>query len=217
LRQLQSETFAPGEEWKKYCRASEWSPETNWITVPSTTAELVAGRVDAPNPVAAAAGVEFVADEPTVELVTKKWDPALQVPVSAAQKVARASVLNFRAPGLLIDPINHSVFELDRELIDGDKEGSGVKFNSQMFVVDLLGGQRMPYSSPEKTYYAPSEMIVMDGNGNLQVRNAREDRMDFRHSLFKDDEALSDIQPKKPVEETGKGGGLDFGPGRARR
>ncbi len=162
-------------------------------------------------------GVEFATDEPTVALVAKEFDPELQVPVSAEKTVARASVLNFRSPGMLIDPINHEVFEIKREVTDPPDVDTGVDFDSQSFVVDMMGGQRMPYSSADKTYYAPSEMIVMDIDGNIQVRDALDDHTEYRHALFKEDESLSDAQPKKPSQPANESGQNRFSPGAARK
>jgi hypothetical protein len=173
--------------------------------------------VNHPNTLVSQEGVAFVEGEPEINVAAKKWDPALQVPVAVAQTVARASVLNFRANGIVFNPINRKLYELDRDLQTDPDAVTGVEFDTHAYVVDLLGGQKMPFSSPEKEYFFPAEILVMDSSGSLRVRNASEDKRAYRHCLFEPDEALSDVEPKKPApakeEESDMPGG---GRGRGR-
>ncbi len=199
LRKLETEKFPAGEEWKRYCRSSEWSEETNWVPLPYNASEILAGRVEFPNPVESREGVVFSESEPMIDIAARKWDRQLQVPVSVAQKVARGSVINFRANGVTFNPITRKLYELDRDLDAAGDTPTGVDFHTDSMVVDLLGGQKLPISTPEKAYYFPAEVLVMDPSGTLRVHNTSDEKQAYRHSLFEPDESLTDLEPKKPA------------------
>ena len=195
-----AEAEKPAQAWMAYCRPSPWSDPTDLITIPRPVGELVAGRVESPSSIEAN-GVRFSEREPSVSIVAKKWDPALQVQVPAERKVRRAEYVDFRAPATIINPINRDLYDLKKDIAAGETEENGIAFDLDAFVVDALGGERMPFSTAEKAYYYPSEMIVLDGNGVLSVRSELKDRMEYRHALFAEDEQLADAVRTKPKDD----------------
>lgn len=198
----------------KYARSSEWSDPTEWVRIPQANAEVVAGRVER--------GLQqnikevvYYDGEPEVNVVVKKWDEALQVQVPVPRKVMRGSVMNFRSEAKVINPIDRNVYDLKREMTEEGTAENGAKFETNAFVVDMTGGQKMPFSTAEKSYYKPSEILVMKEDGTLEVRNELGDRMEFRHGTFAEDELLTDVAPvvkeEKKEDDEGAGGRMSRG------
>jgi hypothetical protein len=209
--------FAAGREFLKYCRATEWSDPTNWTSVSSAMGRVIAGRVET-GLAQTVDGITFYEAEPQVNVVVKKWDPALQVEVPVGKKVYRGAVMNFRSPAKVVNPVDRQVFSLNRELIEEGQVDNGVNFATKSFVVDVLGGLKMPFSTLDKVYFEPAEILVMGSNGSLQVRNELDDRMEYRHGTFAEDEALTDLVAEtKPTKDEKKEEEEGQGPGRGRR
>lgn len=214
LKEQESQPDPPGPiKFLKYARPSEWSEPTNWVRVPQANAEVVAGRVNA-GLQQNIRGVVYSDDEPQVDVVVKKWDPALQVQIPVERKVMRGTVMNFRSPAKVVNPIDRQLYDVKRDLIEEGSDENGVKFATNSFIVDMLGGQKMPYSTADKTYYKPSEILVMREDGQLELRDELGDRMAFRHGTFADDELLTDVapvvkedKPKENAEGLGRGRG----------
>lgn len=201
LKEKESQPDFPAPlEFLKDARPSEWSDPTEWIHIPRANSEIVAGRVE-PGLQLNINGVVYSDDEPQVNVVVKKWDPALQVQVPASRKVFRGSVMNFRSPAKVVNPIDRQLYDVKRELSEEGTDENGVKFNTNAFVVDMGGGQKMPYSTIDKAYYKPSEILIMNEDGTLQVRNELADRMDYRHGTYAEDELLTDAAPQVEKEE----------------
>ena len=203
-----------GLEFLKYSRPSNWSELTEWISVPQTTGKVVAGRIDA-GLEQNISGVTYFEDEPQVDILVKKWDPALQVELPVSRKVFRSDVLNFRSNAKVINPISQEIFDVKRELSEEGIEENGVKFDANSFVVDMIGGEKMPFSTAEKSYFEPSEILVMLPNGTMTVHNELTDRTEYRHGIFADDERLSDVQTQAKTEK--KKDNSEGGIGRAGR
>ncbi len=218
-QEAQPDPPAPIKFLKK-SRPSDWSEPTEWVRIPHANAEVVAGRVET-GLQQSAAGVIYFDDEPQVNVVVKKWDPALNVQIPVPRKVHRGTVMNFRSAAHVVNPIDRQVYEVKRELIEEGTEENGVKFSTNSFVVDMIGGQKMPFSTAEKTYFEPSEILVMGEDGRLEVRNELGDRMEYRHGIYADDELLTDAAPevkekKKPEQDDGGLGGRGARGGRER-
>jgi hypothetical protein len=60
-------------------------------------------------------------------------------------------------------------------------------------------------------FFAPTEVLVMDAQGNFQLRNEMADYRGYRHAMFKDDESSEfgkkKEKPEKEDREGGRGGG----------
>ncbi len=204
--QLGQPDFPEELSFLKYCRPSEWSEPTEWTTVSQATGKVVTGRIET-GIQQNSNGIVYIDEEPQVDVVIKKWDLALQVEVPIFRKVHRGDVMNFRSPAKVVNPVNLEIFPLKRELIEEGTVENGVKFATDAFVIDMIGGKKMPFSTAEKTYYEPSEILVMRADGSLVVRNELGDHTEFRHGIFAEDELLSDFQtqskPDKKIDEEG--------------
>jgi hypothetical protein len=195
----------------KHALPSEWCEPTEWIQIPRANAEVVIGQVDTGLP-QTVNDVTYYSQEPEVDVVIKKWDPALQVQVPVAKSVRRGSVMNFRSEAKVINPIDQQIYPINRELIEGETGGEGVHFSTNAFVVDIFGGRKMPFSTLDKTYFEPSEILVMREDGKLVVRNELDDSTEYRHGIYADDEYLTDNAPV--VKEGEKPAGISRGSGR---
>jgi hypothetical protein len=201
IRELDATTLPAGlPGFLKFCRSTEWSEPTPWISVTSAQGRLVAGRIDTGYQ-QIVNGVAYYDGEPQADLVVKKWDPALQVPIPVHRKVFRGAVMNFRSPAQVVNPISLEVFDINQDLLDRTNAENGVSFETDAFIVDMLGGDKMPFSTVEKSYYRPSEILVMRGDGRLIVRNELTDRMEYRHGMLAGDELLTDVAPVVKEEE----------------
>ncbi len=215
--QLAQPDFPENLGFLKYCRPTEWSDPTEWITVSQATGKVVGGRIEA-GVQQSANGVVYVDEEPQVDVVVKKWDMALQVEVPISRKVHRGDVMNFRSHAKVVNPVNLEIYRLKRELIEEGTIENGVKFATNSFVIDMIGGKKMPFSTAEKVFYEPSEILLMKSDGSLIVRNELNDHTEFRHGNFADDDLLSDVLVQtKPDKKTDQEGGAGRSSGRQGR
>ena len=181
----------------RFARSTPWS-ETEWASVAEPVSSVIAGPIDRGSPTRVNSGA-FNSNEPVVKVVTKVWDrDNLQVPIPATKEVMRASVLNFRSVCKILDPIDWKIYEMKHDLgADEKSSDEGVMTRANAFVVDVIGGQEMPYSSSKREYFYPGEVLVMNEEGKLVIRDELEDRKEFRHSQFMPDEELVAVDKRR--------------------
>jgi len=184
-----------------------WS-EISSVTIPRNYSRVYAGTVDAPSSMSLG-GVEFVNEEqlPTANLVVVTKPDQLDVSVPLQREdVYAGTVLNFRSIARFLHPISWDVKELDADSLQGgDSESDdrrGVFYQTDALLVDLMGGQKLPFSSSRWGVFSmPSELLVMDPTGRLIVKNELDDAIDYRLSTFQDDLPEPDEEYKKKQQE----------------
>lgn len=182
----------------------EWVESTKPVTATKGFETFVTGPVDAPTPNRVSA-IEFYQTDPQATVVVNSFQNDLGVFVPAETKQYPGSVLNFRAVANVLHPLLWDVREIF-ESEDSRGQKTGRMYESDAILVDAMGGQRQPFSRRPDTFFAPAEVMIMDRNGKLIVRNDLDDETSYRHAKFEsveNQEAIAAASNKKPGDDEG--------------
>ena len=228
LSQIEGKNFDQEIEYQKNARSiidaegnPVWTNVANTVTIPKVVpSDVFAGQV---NPARAPKinDIPIPVDEPKAVVATRSWkaennDFGTAIPGRA--EVGVSDVLNFKTSTHVLNPVDMSV----RKLKD-------VKLTTDKMVVDMMGGEAVKEISPRVSrsrmftmeYNLPSEILVMDfENKEFKVSNDMEDRHEFLHSLFLEDDNARiggrkvkkrDDRDRRDRGDRGGGGGDDRG------
>lgn len=188
----------------KYQIATPWSNETEPVLVGGDEYRVYAGKVSEP-PSVRVDGVKVPRMEPTVAVVAAEWSRDLNTLVPALRpETRRGELLNFTAPKAhVLNPRDSSVRVFPEAEID-----------TNAVVVDVQGGEKLDIRGAKLDVFAPSELLVMDAQGNFQLRNELVDYRGFRHALFREDESreFGKKKEKEKPEDKNNNGGDPLGP-----
>ncbi len=204
-----------------------WS-EISEVTIPRNFARFYAGPVKSRLKSVSSDSISYQNEEyeDTVNVVAVTSTPQLDVSIPIKNDNAfRGSILNFNSIAKFLHPITWEVKEL-HEYVNTSidyKEDRRLKifgkfFQTDALLLDILGGERMPFSSPTTGVFTkPSEVLIMDSNGRLIVRNELNDATNYRISTFAGDDEELDAElarreaerAAKEREDRGRGGGGD--------
>jgi uncharacterized membrane protein YgcG len=173
------------KELYRLAKPTEWVEATQPITIRSGFETFVAGPVDAP-PTMQFGGGSYAASEPSINIVANSFQEDLGVFVPAETEAMVASVLNFEAVTHVLDPLSWAIKEVF-ESVDSRGQKEGREFETDAIILDIMGGQRQPFSRGRDVYYAPGECLIMDRNGRIHVRSDIEDETAYRHATFASD------------------------------
>jgi hypothetical protein len=200
IKELEADTFWRATEW------SEWSPPGK---IPNQY-QVAAGPAtpERATPVDRDRGIDVAepGSEPEASVLALVFDQAKAADVPALLPAVRGSVLNFKTKANVLHPLSMQVFPLpDYEVRTG------------VVVLDLRGGQQLPTTDRANIdHKAPGEVLLMDSDGRLVVRNELDDILEYTNNIFKEPE-----KPKAPptTEEASDGYGYPgmSGPGKAKR
>ena len=99
---------------------------------------------------------------------------------SGATKLWRGSVANFSKSGAeLVDP----------KLMMLRKKQKSHKFQSDMLVVDIMGGQELPKGERKEKLKVPGEVLVLNSAGQLEVHTEIDESREFSLNTFPKPEA----------------------------
>ncbi len=192
----------------------EWVESKTPVKVTRGFETFVAGPVDAPTANRIGETV-FYETEPEATVVVNSFQEDLGVFVPALTTTLPGSVLNFRKVTNLLHPITLEVKELfeSQTRTRRGEEKTGRLFNTDAILVDAMGGQRQPFSRRPDTFFAPAEVLLMDRNGRLIVRNVFNDETSFRHATFESPANAQAIEEasKKDDSDDDDNGGTDPG------
>ena len=199
------------KELFRLARPTEWVEAARPVTVTAGFETFIAGSVDAP-PVMQYDGGVFAASEPSINIVANSFQDDLGVFVPAETETMAGSLLNFDAVTNLLDPLTGAIREVfDSEDSRGQKQGR--HFVTDAVVLDIMGGERQPFSRGKDVFYAPGECLIMDRNGRIHLRNDIKDETAYRHANFISDDnmlALEEAGRKKKKDDDERGGDGDF-------
>jgi hypothetical protein len=139
--------------------------------------------------------------QPSTNLLTVGFDPAMAVDVPAEKEVFRGSTLNFEKEVEVIHPSLLSIIPIGK-----------YTFRNNSIVIDFVGGSDIPNVDTRRSdkVQEPSEVLIFDGEGNLQLLDETDDIEGFRRYLPPKVE-----EPKTPVvpgaEQQFPGGILEGG------
>jgi len=210
LRDLQtSPDFESEDENVRFGIPTAWSEPSNEIVSPLKSEQYFAGAAILEKE-REAKGVKFTQGEPKVELAISVWDPSYMYYLPGFSEVRRGSTLNLKQVVKLVHPIDLTIREIQGRKIRASGRVKvdtyeGYPLDSQAVVIDITGGEKLPNKYKSSTdFFAPSEVLVFDGD-SFHVQDELEDKRLFReNALF---EVEEDEQPSMPA------GGGDGGPG----
>jgi hypothetical protein len=184
----------------EYQIATPWSNETEPVLVGGEGFKLFAGKADEP-PTLRIDNTKVPRGESSVSMVAATLSRDLNTIVPAYREVRRGDLVNFIAKKAhVLNPVDQTVRIYEDAEID-----------TNAVVVDLQGGEKLDIKGAKMEFFAPTEVLVMDAQGNFQLRNEMADYRGYRHAMFKDDESSEfgkkKEKPEKEDREGGRGGG----------
>ena len=112
-------------------------------------------------------------DEPRAKVVVLDWDDQLATNIPVETDVRRGTVANFTTDTEYLRPAENSLVELTHA------------YNTNSVVVDIAGGQQLPSSVRGAALTAPGEVLVLDAQGNLTLRNELDDLNGYKANTFR--------------------------------
>lgn len=150
-------------------------------------------------------GQYLMIGDPEAKLLVSDWSNKYGTLVSVYRTVRRGDWL-----GSKISKPLHVLHLVDQSI----RKLSDYVFRPKQFVVDMMGGERIPFRSSPVEYRMPGEILIMDlENNEFIVRNSLEDKSEMLNRRFQDDESAEYNQrtPQAKVpdgEEGGRRGGI---------
>lgn len=188
----------------------EWVETTQPVAATTGFETFVAGPVAAPTPTEVG-DIVFFKSEPAVTVVVNSFQDELGVFVPAKTTAGPGSLLNFRSVTNLLHPVTWEILEL-YESVDRREKKIGRKFESEAVIVDALGGERQPFANRKDAFRVPSEVLIMDRNGKLILRNELNDETSYRHAIFQSQankKAIEQANKKDDDDDDDNDGGVD--------
>jgi hypothetical protein len=166
-------------ESRIYWRLTDWSEESDVIRVGSDE-RVIAGKVRAPAPKSVKVNNQSVAYEnpdlePEVDLIVVDFDGKETGDIPAEKTgVKRGSMANFRSDAERIDVVKMQL-----------KEVKAHQFNSNVLVVDIMGGEALPGGRDSKDRLsAPGEALLMTPTGKLVTHSELKESRDYYYNIF---------------------------------
>ena len=166
--------------------------ETAWSD-PSPTAAVPNGY----GVLAGGPGEHWKSYEPSASLMVTSLEVEEGLEAATQFQVWRGSVANSAAAtSFAIDPRDNAISELVNR-----------NFKSDSVVVDINGGRPLS-NKPKSTLASPIEVLVLDSEGNLQVRRELADhsQVDARTPHIEEAESKKDEKDKKDKRQEGRPG-----------
>lgn len=190
-------TKSTGKRRRTYYVKTDWSEPSNVVTI-QPPGGIIAGKVEPARTTRVSSdGPEVELGEDKGEVVTVVWDKSRAVEVPAGREVYRGSVLDFEQDADVLHPLTHQLKTIEK-----------FRFETGALVVDMTGGELLfQDKKKENELHAPSEVAVVDGDGNFVVRDETEDVEDYRRVLF-----IEETPPgmSSPSMGTPYGGGEEY-------
>jgi hypothetical protein len=135
--------------------------------------------------------------ESSAKVMSVIWEPSLAVNVPGLIDAMRGTLLNFKANADVIHPVNLRYKNLEN-----------YSFRTQCLVVDFDGGQQLPEANADddEPLLGPSELLLMDANGQFIIRNEFDDWDDYQRHL------LPEVDSSNAMPYGGEGMGPAMGP-----
>ena len=152
----------------EYCRATEWVEVT--VNVPDTgTADALVGNVVARQTKSPRREPVTVTDQ-IAQVLVSEWSSAFGTLVSKFRQVRKGDWLNFEinSPTNVLDVVDNQMKKLE-----------DFRFQTDQMVVDLMGGEKIDLRTSPVDYRTPGEMLLMDDEGNVFIRNSFEQKRDY--------------------------------------
>ena len=197
-----NEELPEGREDLRNTIRSTWSKATGFVTVGApkeARSEFYAGRIDPPKTTRIQDDKYIEEGEPVANIATTIWNHEFGTRLPANYEAHRSDVLNFSKDSFVLHPVDWSI-----------RKAENVKFDTNAVVLDIIGGQEVRGLGDSRSgieYQIPGEVLLMKPDGSLMVRNDFEDKQEFFHSLYLEDEIAErgGKKKKKVDDENGRG------------
>jgi hypothetical protein len=155
---------------------TDYSEPSSVVTVPSLPMKLLAGPVTAPRTMALQTGARVTRDAEKGKVLSVVWDDKLGTYVPGEIEAVRGTVLNFTATADILHPLTYAI-----------KRAADYVFQTNAVVLDIRGGESIGKTGMN----TPGEMLLVDKDGNLIVRNEFDTSnvQMYRQQLFIEDRA----------------------------
>lgn len=167
---------------RSYKRWSEWSEPSAPVALPSFD-QAAFGSVKPNKPRAVMVGSKQVlleTESPKAEVVAESFDPQLGVFVPTRLEATEGTVLSQKVETAdVVDPITLEVKKTGEKTIA-----------SAATVIDVQGGAPLEIVQDDEAIVEPGLFLMMDGDGNLKVKDATEQQQLFRIKSFADERGL---------------------------
>jgi hypothetical protein len=160
--------------------ASQPSAASGLVTIPDGH-NVLAGAVDG--------GTRYV--EPSATIAVTAFDPQDGVQAGAELATVRR--------GGVANALNKEVQVRD---VGGQVKSVTLDFKSDIVVLDIFGGKTLPGKRRVPPLTAPGEILLMDADGNLTVRNELDDRLSYGKTIVKE-EPPPRAEPKDDKDSKG--------------
>ena len=206
----------------RFARPSRWSNPVN-VSINGSLSFVYAGHMSVPNTVKIG-NKELTNGERSMEVAAGKTfggrSTLSGVTVPFRADVRAGQLLDFSKPAHVLHPVTLAVHRFETP----EPVKTGVA------VVDISGGDRLFDGKPDIQYEYPGEALVVDANGNIDLRVDLEDRLPFLSALLESDEKFefggkkrdrlaekARREAEKNSDETNAGGGTGGRNNRRRR
>jgi len=183
-------------EKKQYYLATDFSDPSPPVEVPELPLRLVAGAVDAPRYTPVGDG-RVLREEAKAEVLAVTWSDEFGIFIPGLAKVARGALLNFTTNANVLHPLRMTLKSLEQH-----------DFKTDAVLLDIRGGENLGTSS--NPLYTPGEVLLLDRDGKLIVRNEIDDAGVYRRQLFIEDRG---DQQESSYDDSGLDDDLDSDPG----
>ena len=199
-----------GEDYLRFARPTPWS-QTIEVKVDASPSFVFAGEPVEVRRVAVGRG-SVLDGEPSMKVASGKYMQRGQlagVKIPFRKEVKAGDLLDFNQPTHVLHPVTRNVHKV-----------SDVEVQTSKVVLDVSDGEVLDVSKKAPIeYFYPGEILVMDANGNIQLRNDMDDRTDYLAVMLEKDEKSSiggrrRRKPKtNPNDPFGGKGGMGMGMG----
>jgi hypothetical protein len=192
-------------DYLRYARPSQWSDVVE-AKVQTKDSYVYAGEPVEVRRIDLNDEVSIPASEPEMNIAAVK---ALRggklsgVNIPIRTTVRKGELLNFNEPAHVLHPVTWQVHKV-----------TGLPVRTNQVVLDISGGERLGIKRSEPIQYQfPGEALVMDANGNIQLRNDLEDRGRYLAAALETDEKAEFGGKRKARREAKEKADSDFGMG----
>ena len=136
--------------------------------------------------------------EPHFKVVVSYWDNNLGAKIPTERNAFVGETMNFNTPAYLTHPISWEVLVAETSQ-NGDNGKHVIPFETNVTIVDAIFGEKQDLPDIKRqSAEAPTEVLLMDANGNLKVSNQFTDATSYRNEIMMPDDSRFIGTARKP-------------------
>ena len=178
-------------QYLRFARPSPWSEPVR-VTGTQSPSDVYAGQAVRERSVSMDAGageVRFEQAEPSIEVVVSSWIRSLGTKLPSKKKVYIGETLNFNKPAYVTHPVTWEILAAERPRSDeDDPKRFTLPFRTGSTIIDAFAGEELDLpNSKTLTMKTPTEVLIMDANGNMKVSNQFDAARAYRNEIAEPD------------------------------